>query len=79
MSSLDFDLDAQISNLELEWRLAYDIGAVARTEYRALAAQPAASMEILDAARDRLERAESKKSRIMGRIERLEDSMLGRS
>jgi len=26
MSSLDFDLDMQMNNLELEWRLGYDAG-----------------------------------------------------
>jgi len=79
MSSLDFDLDAQINNLELEWRLAYDASMVARAEYQGLAARLATTTaEVLDAARDCVERAESKKARIMGRIERLEDSMFGR-
>jgi hypothetical protein len=32
MSSLDFDLDGQINNLELEWRLVYDASIVARAE-----------------------------------------------
>jgi hypothetical protein len=32
---------------------------------------------MLDAARERLDRAEAQKARIMTRIERLEDAMLG--
>jgi predicted Zn-dependent protease len=78
MSSLDFDLDGQINNLELEWRLAYDASIVARAEYQTLAAKPSASVESVDMARERLERTEAKKARIMAKIERLEDSMLGK-
>ncbi len=77
MSSLDFDLDGQINNLELEWRLAYDASIVARAEYQTLAAKASASVESVDMARERLERTEAKKARIMAKIERLEDSMLG--
>jgi hypothetical protein len=77
MSSLDFDLDGQINNLELEWRLAYDASIVARADYQTLSAKPSASVESVDMARERLERAEAKKARIMAKIERLEDSMLG--
>lgn len=78
MSSLDFDLDGQINNLELEWRLAYDASIVARAEYQTLAAKSSASVESVDLARERLERTEAKKARIMAKIERLEDSMLGK-
>jgi hypothetical protein len=77
MSSLDFDLDGQINNLELEWRLAYDASIVARAEYQSLAAK-AVGAAILDMARERLERAEALKSRIMAKIERLEDALLGK-
>ena len=77
MSSLDFDLDAQINNLELEWRLVYDASIVARAEYQALAAKGPASVKALDLARERLERSEAKKARILAKIERLEDDMLG--
>jgi hypothetical protein len=31
-SSLHFDLDSQITDLELEWRQAYDASIVARAE-----------------------------------------------
>jgi hypothetical protein len=77
MSSLDFDLDAQINNLELEWRMVYDASIVARAEYQALVAKRTASVRALDVARVRLERSESKKARILSKIERLEDNMLG--
>jgi hypothetical protein len=76
-SSLDFDLDAQITDLELEWRQAYDASIVARAEYQALASNPSARADSLDLAGRRLERAESKKARVLMRIERLEDNMLG--
>jgi hypothetical protein len=77
MSSLDIDLDTKITDLELEWRLAYDASIVARAEYQSLAAKSRAGAEAIDMARERLEQAEAKKSRIMGKIERLEDAMLG--
>ncbi len=77
MSSLDFDLDAKINNLELEWRMVYDASIIARAEYQALAAKRSASVEALDLARERLERSEAKKARILAKIERLEDNMLG--
>jgi len=73
----DLELDAQICSLELEWRVAYDASIVARAEYQRLAAQAGVSVEDLDHARERLERAEAKKGRIMAKIERLEDHMLG--
>jgi len=77
MSSLDFDLDLHMNSLEGEWRQAYESSIVARAEYQALAASPKANAELLDHARERLDRAEALKARIMAKIERLEDSMLG--
>ena len=76
MSSLDLDLDAQINSLEVEWRAAYDASILARAEYQALAASRSSRVGVLDVARERLERTESKKSYIMTKIERLEESML---
>jgi hypothetical protein len=76
MSSLDVNLDAQINNLEVEWRVAYDASILARAEYQALAASRSTRVTVLDVARERLERTESKKSQIMTKIERLEESML---
>jgi hypothetical protein len=77
MSSLDLDLDSQMNNLELEWRQAYESSIVARGDYQSLAASPKPKADLLDMARERLDRAEALKARIMAKIERLEDTMLG--
>ena len=77
MSSLDLDLDSQMNNLELESRQAYETSIGARADYQTLAANPKAKADLLDRARERLDRAEALKARIMGKIERLEDTMLG--
>ena len=77
MSSLDLDLDAHMNNLELEWRQAYESSIVARADYQSLAASPKANADLLDNARERLDRTEALKARIMAKIERLEDTMLG--
>jgi hypothetical protein len=78
MSSLDFDLDLHMSSLEGEWRQAYESSIVARADYQSLAASSKANADLLDHARERLDRAEALKARIMAKIERLEDTMLGR-
>jgi hypothetical protein len=77
MSGLDFDLDTKMNSLEFEWRQVYEASIIARAEYQALAAQPGAKAALLDMARERLERAEALKARIMAKIEHLEDSVLG--
>ena len=77
MSSLDFDLDLHMNNLEREWRQAYESGIVARADYRLLADSPKAKANLLDRARERLERTEALKARIMAKIEHLEDTILG--
>jgi hypothetical protein len=77
MSSLDFDLDSQMNNLEAEWRQVYEAGIVARADYQALASDTAANARLLEKARERLERSEVMKARIMAKIERLEATMLG--
>jgi hypothetical protein len=78
MSRLDVDLDVKINNLEVEWRVAYDASIAARAEYQALAARRTTRVDVLDLARERLERTESKKTQIMTKIELLEESMLRR-
>jgi hypothetical protein len=78
MSSLDFDLDTQMCHLESEWRHAYDSSMVARADYQTLAASTKANAGLLDMARERLDRAEALKARIMAKIERLEDNLTGR-
>jgi hypothetical protein len=77
MSSLDFDLDSQMSSLESEWRHAYEISIAAREELQELNAALKPNASALAKAHDRLERAEVMKARIMTKIERLEDSVLG--
>jgi hypothetical protein len=77
MSSLDFDLDAQMVHLESEWRQVYEASVIARADYQSLAASSAATAELLDRAQERLDRTEAMKARIMAKIERLEDSLLG--
>ena len=77
MSSLDFDLDTQMVHLEYEWRQVYEASIIARAEYQSLASSKAATAELLDMAHERLDRAEALKARIMAKIERLEDSLLG--
>jgi hypothetical protein len=74
---LDIDLDSQMSTLESEWRQVYEDSIVARAEYQALAASRQAGADLLDMARERLDRAEAQKSKIMVKIERLESRMLG--
>ena len=77
MSSLDFDLDNQMSSLESEWRHAYEVSIAAREELEVLAESPKPDAFALAKAQDRLERAEGLKARIMAKIERLEDTILG--
>lgn len=74
---LDIDLDTQMNALESEWRHVYEDSIVARAEYQTLAAGRQASAELLDLARERLDRAEAMKAKIMVKIERLESRLLG--
>jgi hypothetical protein len=77
MSSLDFDFDTQMINLEHEWRQVYAASIDARAEYQSLAATKGTKAHQLDMLRERLDQAEAKKARIMAKIERLEGSILG--
>jgi hypothetical protein len=76
VSSLGLDLDSQMNNLETEWRQVYEASIIARADYQALAADTTANADLLDSARERLDRAEAQRARIMTKIERLEDRML---
>jgi hypothetical protein len=78
MTRPDIDFDVELNRLEFEWRQGYEASIAARAAYQALAANRSAKVELLDAARERLDRAEAAKSRIMAKIERLEDHMLSR-
>ena len=79
MDHPDNDFDVQMIRLEFEWRQGYEASIAARAEYHAFAADRNAKVELLDAARERLDRAEAAKSRIMVTIERLEEQMLSGS
>jgi hypothetical protein len=74
----DTDFDIEMNRLEFELRQGYEGSIAARAAYQALAADRTAKVELLDAARERLDRAEALKSRIMAKIERLEEYMLSR-
>jgi hypothetical protein len=78
MSHSDTDFDIEMSRLEFEWRQGYEASIAARAAYQVLAAKRNAKAELLDAARERMDRAETAKSKIMAKIERLEDQMLSR-
>jgi hypothetical protein len=77
MSSLDFDLDSQMSHLETEWRQAYETTVAARAELQALGAIRKPSLTAVAKAQTRLERAEGAKAHIMANFERLENRLLG--
>jgi hypothetical protein len=79
MNSLDLELDGRIEALELEWRLAYEAGQQARAEIESTTTNTMANRRIISLAGERLERLEAQKARIMAKIERLEDSMLGQT
>jgi hypothetical protein len=74
----EVDFDVELSRLEFEWRQGYEASIDARAAYQALAASRNTKMELLDAARERLDRAEAAKSRIMAKIEELENHLLSR-
>jgi hypothetical protein len=78
MTPFDTDFDIEMNRLEFEWRQGYEDSIAARAAYQALAANRNARVELLDAALERLDRAEAVKSRIMAKIERLEDHLLSR-
>ncbi len=77
MSSLDLDFDTKMNSLEAEWRQAYEAGLAAQAEYRSLSASAVSNVRLLKMARERLDRAETSKARIMAKIERLEEIIQG--
>lgn len=72
MSSVEVDVDSQISALGSEWREAYEAGSAARAQLQELAAMSKPNEFTLAKAYDRMERAEALKAHIMAKIERLE-------
>jgi hypothetical protein len=77
MSSIDFELDSQVSLLESEWREADEASNVARADLKALEASSTIRPSIVEHARERLSRSETLKARIMAKIESLEGGFLG--
>ncbi len=78
MSKFDRDLDIEMVSLESEWRRVYEASIAARADYQSLAANKTATADALDAARERLDRAEALRARIMAKIDRLEKNVLDR-
>jgi hypothetical protein len=76
VSSLDFDIDSEMTRLEMEWRHAFEASMLARADFEFLRSSANPDAGSLQQAIDRLERAEALKARVMVKIEKLEDSLL---
>jgi hypothetical protein len=76
MSSLDFDLDTQMSQLEIEWRRACESNVLARADYRILTASTKVSTNLICMARERVARTEALKARILSELEQGEHDAL---
>ena len=76
MSSLDFDIDSQMTRLEMEWRHAFEASMLAHGDFESLRSGKNPDPGRLQQAIDRLERAEALKARVMVKIEKLEDSLV---
>jgi hypothetical protein len=76
VSSLDFDIDSQMTRLELEWRQAFEASGLARADFESLKSSAKPDKSRLQQAIDRLERAEAAKARVMAKIEKLEQNLL---
>jgi hypothetical protein len=82
MSSLDLDLelDSNLNDLETEWRRAYRVCGEARAYYEQLLRDCGpANGGLVDVARLRMEQAEALKARLMVKMERTEDGLIGGS
>lgn len=78
VSKFDRDLDIEMVSLESEWRQVYEASIAARADYQSLAANKTATADALDSARERLDRAEALRARIMAKIDRLEKNVSDR-
>jgi hypothetical protein len=78
MHITNLDFDSKLVSLESEWRQAYESGLAARAEIEALTAAEKRDEMAVARAQLLLERTEAAKSRIMARIDRLEDSIIRR-
>lgn len=70
--SAQIDCHGQLSGLELEWHREFEASIAARAAYQSLAARRCKDVESLDAARERMDRAEAAKARVLAKIERLQ-------
>ena len=66
-----------LEQLEAEWREAYEASIAARVQYRAVAASPQTSVNAVDMARERYDRALAVREWVMAKIERHEAARLG--
>lgn len=57
------------NDVESEWRRRYEASIIARAEYQALAANPEANADSLDAARERMDRADALKAQVAAKLE----------
>ncbi len=69
-SPVQCDHDTMLNELELEWRRHYEAAMLARADFQYLAARKAGA-ESLDLAKERLDRAEAHKARVLATIDRL--------
>jgi hypothetical protein len=76
VSSLDFDIDSQMTRLELEWRHAFEASVLALSDFESMKNSANPDKGRLQQAIDRLERAEAVKAKVMVKIEKLEESLL---
>jgi len=67
-----------MNTLETEWRQAYESSIRARADYESLGAGSPVDADMLERARERLERADALKASIFAKIERLEQILLRR-
>mgnify|MGYP006915172635 CR=1 FL=1 len=76
VSSLDFDIDSQMSRLEVEWRQAFESSMLARADFESLSRSARHDVTRLRRAAQSMERAEARKAHVMRKIARLEQSLL---
>jgi hypothetical protein len=71
MSSLDFEREGGVHNLETDWRRAQEAVTVARADLERVLGCCKANGGLIDVARIRLQRAEAREAHIFTQIEHL--------
>ena len=69
MSSVDFDGDIPMSNLESQWRLAHEATTAARTHYQGIAERLRSLANLFETARENLEILEILEARSLARMQ----------